>query len=201
MEDGSILAVAYETVRNSQQKMLDKYKVLSTLYKDNEIQSLYKYAQNLFQHDEWVQREYSGGFNSHQMSEKNGVQQILEMTETSLQVSGQVAALLLERVRDQDGNEMKYGYGGNGYRVAPGYASSEQQIVFFASELIDYLKKTKDECKDAGLLAQSSSDIVLSNQLDNSRHEGALDADFIIKLEKFAQIVKEQPFAADARYY
>ena len=44
MEDGSILAVAYETVRNSQQKMLDKYKVLSTLYKDNEIQSLYKYA-------------------------------------------------------------------------------------------------------------------------------------------------------------
>ena len=85
------------------------------------------------------------------------------MTETSLQVSGQVAALLLERVRDQDGNEMKYGYGGNGHRVAPGYASNEQQIVFFASELIDYLKKTKDECKDAGLLAQSSSDIVLSN--------------------------------------
>ena len=80
--------------------MIYRYAILRNLYEKKEVQSLYKYLRNMFQHDEWIVKEYTGGFNAHMFADINGIKDILESTETALQVSGQVSALLLEKVRD-----------------------------------------------------------------------------------------------------
>lgn len=64
--------------------------------------------QIMFQHDEWVQQEYSGGFNSHMLADANGLADVLDLAETSLQVSGQVSALLLEKVREGTSNDLRF---------------------------------------------------------------------------------------------
>ncbi len=45
-------------------------------------------------------KEYSGGFNAHMFADVDGVEDLLESTEVALQVSAQVSALLLEKVRE-----------------------------------------------------------------------------------------------------
>ena len=60
---------------------------LKTLYETKQVQSLYKYLQNIFQQDEWVMKEYSGGFNAHMFADVDGIEEILESTEVALQVS------------------------------------------------------------------------------------------------------------------
>ena len=74
------------------------------------------------------------------MSEGNGIEELLELTETSLQVSAQVSSLLLEMVRDQVGNEIRYGYGGAIYHGASDAAVNENKVVSMSVDLIDYLK-------------------------------------------------------------
>ena len=80
--------------------MIHRFTTLRMLYEKKEVQSLYKYLRNVFQHDEWIIKEYTGGFNAHMFSDINGILDLLDSTETALQVSGQVSALFLERVRE-----------------------------------------------------------------------------------------------------
>jgi len=51
------------------------------------VQSLFSYMRSLFLHDEWILHEYSGGFNTHTLADIDNVDDILAMSETSLQVS------------------------------------------------------------------------------------------------------------------
>ena len=104
-------------------------------------------------------------------------------------------------VRDQVGNEIRYGYGGAIYHGASDAAVNESKVVSMSLDLIDYLKQAQKECKESGLNADSSSDPIISNQNDKSRREGAIDAEYLDKLVSFATVVKEQPFPGDARYY
>ena len=103
--------------------------------------------QNVFQHDEWVLQEYSGGFNADIMTEVNGIEDVLALSETSIQVSGQVSAMLLEKVRAHGGKDVRYGYD---ERVAH---SEEQQVVFMAKDLLNFIELAGRECKESGLVA------------------------------------------------
>ena len=44
------------------------------------------------------------------MTEVNGIEDVLALSETSIQVSGQVSAMLLEKVRAHGGKDVRYGY-------------------------------------------------------------------------------------------
>ena len=87
-------------VRDCQTTMLRRYTVLKTKFDRNEVQTLYKSMQNIFRSDDEVQREYSGGFNAHIVADE-GLEDVFEIAEAALQVSGQVAAMLLEKVRER----------------------------------------------------------------------------------------------------
>ena len=88
---------------------MHRYAIIRTFYEKKEVQSLYKYLQNLFHHDEWIMKEYSGGFNAHMFADVNSVEDLLDLTETALQVSAQVSALLLEKVRENT-SEIRFDY-------------------------------------------------------------------------------------------
>ena len=45
---------------------------------------LYNYMKVMFQHDEWIKEEYSGGFNSLMLADINGLVDVLNLSETSL---------------------------------------------------------------------------------------------------------------------
>jgi len=64
--------------------------------------------QGMFKHDEWIQKEYSGGFNTHMLTDIDGLDDVLELAETSIQVSGQVSAMLLEKVREGTSNDLRF---------------------------------------------------------------------------------------------
>ena len=98
-QGGSIIQVAFEVVRACQGTMMRRYSALRALVEKNELQDLFKYVQNIFQHDEWIQKEYSGGLNAHMFAD-DSLDEVLQISETALQVSAQVSALLLEKVRD-----------------------------------------------------------------------------------------------------
>ena len=63
----------------------------------------------LFLHDEWILNEYSGGFNTHTLADIDNVDEILAMSESTLQVSAQVSAMLLDKLREHGGRDMRYG--------------------------------------------------------------------------------------------
>lgn len=107
--DSQIITVAFEVVRACQERMMHRYAILRTFYEKKEVQSLYKYLQNLFHHDEWIMKEYSGGFNAHMFADVNSVEDLLDLTETALQVSAQVSALILEKVRENT-SEIRFDY-------------------------------------------------------------------------------------------
>ena len=82
----------------------------------HEVQSLYRHLQNVFHHDEWIIKEYSGGFNAHVLADPNGIEDVLAISETALQVSGQVTGLLLEKVREHGARDyIRYDASGMGF--------------------------------------------------------------------------------------
>ena len=99
-EGGSVIGKAFEVVRDCQESMLRRYTVLKTKFARNEVQTLYKSMQNIFRSDDEVQREYSGGFNAHIVADE-GLDDVFEIAEAALQVSGQVASMILEKVRER----------------------------------------------------------------------------------------------------
>lgn len=143
--DLPIIALAFEVVQACQERMMRRYAILRTHYEKKEIQSLYKYLQNVFHHDEWIMKEYSGGFNSHMFADVNGIEDLLDLTETALQVSAQVSALLLEKVRENT-SEMRFESNAPSSWHFSAY-TDEQQVVFMANDLIKYLKDISREVK------------------------------------------------------
>ena len=95
-----MIGKAFDVVRDCQMSMLQRYKVLKAKFDRNEVQALYKSMQNTFQSDDEVQREYSGGFNAHIVADE-GLEDVFEIAEAALQVSGQVASMILEKVRER----------------------------------------------------------------------------------------------------
>ena len=87
----------------------------------------------LFLHDEWILKEYSGGYNTHILADFDDIEDILEMGETSLQVGAQVSAMMLEKVREHGGRDIRLGYN---------TLSEEQQVVFMANNVMGYLRET-----------------------------------------------------------
>lgn len=103
---------------------MNRYKMLKTRCDKREIQGLYKYMQGIFQHDEWIMKEYSGGLNAHMLADANGIDDVLEIAETALMVSGQVSALLLEKVRDSTSNDLRFANGS--FQLNAGVAQTDE---------------------------------------------------------------------------
>ena len=155
-----------------------------------------------FQHDEWVLQEYSGGFNSHQVAEVNGLADIMDMAETSLQVSGQVSAMLLEKVREGTSNDLRFANAHYQYNQAASlYQTEEQQVVMMADDLMHYLGDVAKKCRDDPAEADSDSVSsggnggISSNYGDVSQKEEPerLDKDYLDKLHDFVKAMKSEP--------
>lgn len=127
-----VIAIAFDSVLRCQESMMRRFMEIRSLYERKKVQDLYKYLQNVFQHDEWVTNEYSGGFNAHMFADVEGVEELLESTEVALQVSAQVSALLLERVRETTSDQRFANYSAGPAAVT----CDEQQVVYMANDLI-----------------------------------------------------------------
>ena len=84
MGNDPIICVAYNVIRGCQERMMRRFIEVKSLYERKQVQSLYKYLQSVFQHNEWVMKEYSGGFNAHMFADVEGVEELLESTEVAL---------------------------------------------------------------------------------------------------------------------
>ena len=91
--------------------MILRYGNLKNLFDKNEIEDLYNYGKQLFQHDDWIRRELQGGYYSYMMTHEGGIKGALEQSEITLQVSGNVSCLLLEKAREMVGDQ-KFHLGG-----------------------------------------------------------------------------------------
>ena len=86
--DGTqIILIALNTVRECQESMSTRLEQLRKLARNGHVQALFQYMRGLFLHDEWILNEYSGGFNTHSLADLDDVNDIIAMSETSLQVS------------------------------------------------------------------------------------------------------------------
>ena len=197
-QGGSIIQVAFEVVRACQGTMMRRYSALRALVEKNELQDLFKYVQNIFQHDEWIQKEYSGGLNAHMFAD-DSLDEVLQISETALQVSAQVSALLLEKVRDGTSIDIRFANGMHSVAAMTGQAE-EQQVVFMSNDLMTYLKETVRECKkDDNFHPSSNSDF--SNVNDNSQvsnRSQLLDDQYLDKISDFVKRVKGDPYAGSA---
>mmetsp|Transcript_29341 Transcript_29341/g.39056 ORF Transcript_29341/g.39056 Transcript_29341/m.39056 type:complete len:100 (+) Transcript_29341:1607-1906(+) len=93
--------------------MLKRLSKLKSLASDNKIEALYGYVRDVFLHDEWILKEYSGGFNTQTLADVDSIEEIIAIGETSLEVSAQISAHLLAKVREQGGREACFGYESN----------------------------------------------------------------------------------------
>ena len=82
---------------------------MKTLFDEQKIEALYNYERSLFQHDDWIKREFVGGFHSYMFTHTGGMRGALEQSEVTLQVSGNVGCLLLEKVRETIADQRYFG--------------------------------------------------------------------------------------------
>ena len=102
-----VIKMAFNVYSECQSKMIQRFDILKALFEKKEIEALYNYEMNLFQHDDWVRKEFQGGYFSYMFTHDGGMQGVIDQAEIALQVSGNVACMLLEKVRDTM-NDQRY---------------------------------------------------------------------------------------------
>ena len=119
-----------------------------------------------------------------------GMQGAIEQGELTLQVSGNVACLLLEKVRETM-SDYRYHLGGFDANY-----SNDREVIQMATRLEKDLKDTEKLVKDEEVQHQSSSDALLSNQGRSDyggNQEQQLDKKYMEKLINFSDMVKSNP--------
>ena len=142
----SIVQVAAETMRACQDRMLGRLGQLRSLASDSKFRDLFKYLRDIFLRDEWVRKEYTGGFNAYSLADVERMEDVIEVGSTALQVSAQVSAHLLAKVRDhpscpRDLRGSYYGYDAT--------TANEQQVVFLSNDALVFSRESERECSYA----------------------------------------------------
>jgi len=130
-----VVLLALEVLLTCQNRMLKRHSVLKVQLERREAQSVHGYLQNLYSHDDWVTKEYCGGFSAHTYADFDAVEDLLQMTDTSLKVSAQVSAMLLHKLKESGGTQFIYD--------ETSFMSDEQQVVFAANQVLAFMKEAQ----------------------------------------------------------